>query len=146
MSTARTDAVRRGEGGTRPLPAPVIDVRTLTKRFGELVAVDELSFSLDAGTVTGFLGPNGVSRKSSSSSPHSPRGMASARTPRLLPGALGAGVRCFRVGGVSDCLCAPVARGQCAPHHSLVQPPQGGTRLRRRQFVFGRLWARADAN
>ncbi|MGH3031943.1 MAG: ABC transporter ATP-binding protein [Gaiellaceae bacterium] len=40
----------------------MIDVRTLTKRFGELVAVDELSFSLDAGTVTGFLGPNGAGK------------------------------------------------------------------------------------
>ncbi|MGH3048282.1 MAG: ATP-binding cassette domain-containing protein, partial [Gaiellaceae bacterium] len=62
MSAARTDAGRRGDGGTRPLPAPVIDVRSLTKRFGELVAVDELSFSLDAGTVTGFLGPNGAGK------------------------------------------------------------------------------------
>jgi ABC-2 type transport system ATP-binding protein len=34
----------------------------LTKRFGELVAVDELSFALRAGTVTGFLGPNGAGK------------------------------------------------------------------------------------
>jgi ABC-2 type transport system ATP-binding protein len=36
--------------------------RSLTKRFGEVVAVDELSFSLEAGSVTGFLGPNGAGK------------------------------------------------------------------------------------
>jgi len=35
---------------------------SLTKRYGELVAVDDLTFSLDAGTVTGFLGPNGAGK------------------------------------------------------------------------------------
>ena len=34
----------------------------LTKRFGDLLAVDELSFSLNRGTVTGFLGPNGAGK------------------------------------------------------------------------------------
>ena len=34
----------------------------LTKRFGDLLAVDDLSFSLDRGTVTGFLGPNGAGK------------------------------------------------------------------------------------
>ena len=38
----------------------VVAVRALTKRYGALVAVDELSFSLAAGTVTGVLGPNGA--------------------------------------------------------------------------------------
>jgi ABC-2 type transport system ATP-binding protein len=40
----------------------VVAVSSLTKRFGELVAVDELTFSLRAGTVTGFLGPNGAGK------------------------------------------------------------------------------------
>jgi len=34
----------------------------LTKRFGDLVAVDGLSFDVAAGTVTGFLGPNGAGK------------------------------------------------------------------------------------
>jgi hypothetical protein len=38
---------------------PAIEVRGLTKRFGEVTAVDDLSFTVNAGTVTGFLGPNG---------------------------------------------------------------------------------------
>ena len=34
----------------------------LTKRFGDLLAVDDLTFSLERGTVTGFLGPNGAGK------------------------------------------------------------------------------------
>jgi ABC-2 type transport system ATP-binding protein len=51
-----------------PVPAdaracdPVVTASSLTKRFGELVAVEELTFSLRAGTVTGFLGPNGAGK------------------------------------------------------------------------------------
>ncbi|MGH3118002.1 MAG: ABC transporter ATP-binding protein [Gaiellales bacterium] len=41
---------------------PVVVVRSLTKRYGDLVAVDDLTFSLRAGTVTGFLGPNGAGK------------------------------------------------------------------------------------
>jgi ABC-type Na+ transport system ATPase subunit NatA len=40
----------------------VVSVRRLTKRYGELVAVDDLTFSLEAGSVTGFLGPNGAGK------------------------------------------------------------------------------------
>ncbi len=40
----------------------VVSCRSLTKRYGELVAVDGLTFSLQAGTVTGFLGPNGAGK------------------------------------------------------------------------------------
>jgi ABC-2 type transport system ATP-binding protein len=41
---------------------PVVLADHLTKRFGDLLAVDDLSFSLDRGTVTGFLGPNGAGK------------------------------------------------------------------------------------
>jgi ABC-2 type transport system ATP-binding protein len=34
----------------------------LTKRFGDVLAVDDLSFALERGTVTGFLGPNGAGK------------------------------------------------------------------------------------
>lgn len=37
----------------------MIEVRGLSKRFGNIVAVDQLSFDVRPGTVTGFLGPNG---------------------------------------------------------------------------------------
>ena len=41
---------------------PVVIATSLTKRFGDVVAVDELTFSLRPGTVTGFLGPNGAGK------------------------------------------------------------------------------------
>jgi ABC-2 type transport system ATP-binding protein len=41
---------------------PVIAVRDLTKSFGAVVAVDALSFTLEAGSITGFLGPNGAGK------------------------------------------------------------------------------------
>ena len=37
----------------------VIEVRGLTKKFGGLVAVDQLDFSLRAGEILGLIGPNG---------------------------------------------------------------------------------------
>lgn len=40
-------------------PPPVIDVQDLTKRFGDLVAVDRVTFSVARGEVFAFLGPNG---------------------------------------------------------------------------------------
>ena len=41
---------------------PAITVEGLTKRYGELTAVDDLSFSVRRGAVTGFLGPNGAGK------------------------------------------------------------------------------------
>ena len=40
----------------------MIDVRQLTKRYGRTVAVDDLTFSVRPGCVTGFLGPNGAGK------------------------------------------------------------------------------------
>jgi ABC-2 type transport system ATP-binding protein len=40
----------------------MIEVQDLTKRFGDKVAVDHLSFSVQPGRVTGFLGPNGAGK------------------------------------------------------------------------------------
>jgi ABC-2 type transport system ATP-binding protein len=37
----------------------MIEVRNLTKRFGQMLAVDDVTFSVAPGAVTGFLGPNG---------------------------------------------------------------------------------------
>jgi ABC-2 type transport system ATP-binding protein len=40
----------------------MIEVEGLTKRFGSTLAVDDLSFSVRPGTITGFLGPNGAGK------------------------------------------------------------------------------------
>ena len=40
----------------------MIEVEGLTKRYGSTLAVDDLSFTVSPGTVTGFLGPNGAGK------------------------------------------------------------------------------------
>ena len=42
--------------------APVVEVRGLTKRYGDTVAVDGLSFDAAPGTVLALLGPNGAGK------------------------------------------------------------------------------------
>jgi ABC-2 type transport system ATP-binding protein len=70
MSALRPDEATAVDGRARPAaPSPpplagesVVQVRSLSKRFGEILAVDDISLSLEAGTVTGFLGPNGAGK------------------------------------------------------------------------------------
>jgi len=45
-------------------PAPV-EVRGLCKRYGELVAVDDVDLTVEAGDVFGYLGPNGAGKTTS---------------------------------------------------------------------------------
>jgi ABC-2 type transport system ATP-binding protein len=40
----------------------MIEVRNLTKRYGDLLAVDRVSFTAQKGEVVGFLGPNGAGK------------------------------------------------------------------------------------
>ena len=39
-----------------------IEIRNLTKRFGKFTAVDDLTFEVEPGRITGFLGPNGAGK------------------------------------------------------------------------------------
>lgn len=41
---------------------PILQVERLTKKFGDIVAVDDLSFSVEAGEIFGFLGGNGAGK------------------------------------------------------------------------------------
>jgi len=36
----------------------IVDVANLKKSYGEIVAVDDISFSIEKGEIFGFLGPN----------------------------------------------------------------------------------------
>lgn len=45
-----------------PVQGERIEVAGLTKRFGSVLAVDRLSFTVEPGRVTGFLGPNGAGK------------------------------------------------------------------------------------
>ena len=40
----------------------MIELRNLSKRYGDVVAVDDLTFDVRPGVVTGFLGPNGAGK------------------------------------------------------------------------------------
>lgn len=64
----------------------MIEVVGLTKKYGEHVAIQDVSFSVSKGEVVGFLGPNGAGKTT---------------TMRVITGSLGASSGVARVGGVS---------------------------------------------
>src|ERR1700753_2380661 len=71
----------------------MIEVHGLHKRYGEFVAVRELSFSVQPGEVLGLVGPNGAGKTS---------------TLRCLAGIIPANAGTVRIGGV-DLATDPVA-------------------------------------
>ena len=40
----------------------MVEVRNLTKRYGANIAVDNVSFTIEEGSIVGFLGPNGAGK------------------------------------------------------------------------------------
>ncbi len=52
----------RGWAQAGPKGTIMIDVKNLTKRYGPVLAVDNISFHIDKGQVVGFLGPNGAGK------------------------------------------------------------------------------------
>lgn len=62
----------------------MIEVESLTKRYGGHTAVEDVSFSVQKGDVVGFLGPNGAGKST---------------TMRVIAGSLGASSGRVRVGG-----------------------------------------------
>jgi ABC-2 type transport system ATP-binding protein len=57
---AQLNTLPGGDGpGIRP---PVIETENLTKRYGELVAVDSLNLRIEEGEIFGLLGPNGAGK------------------------------------------------------------------------------------
>jgi ABC-2 type transport system ATP-binding protein len=56
----------RAAAGRPPTPAaPAIQVSGLRKKFGHVVAVADVSFTVNYGRITGFLGPNGAGKTTS---------------------------------------------------------------------------------
>lgn len=60
--TAEPVRVPVGSGAPGPRPHAALIVEHLTKRFGDRVAFDDLSFEVGYGEVFGFLGPNGAGK------------------------------------------------------------------------------------
>ena len=44
------------------MTAPLLEVRSLSRRYGKVRAVDDLSFAMQHGRITGFVGPNGAGK------------------------------------------------------------------------------------
>ena len=61
VMAATADHLGREDGGSATA-GPVVSVQNLTKRYGDVVAVEDLTFALEPGTITGFLGPNGAGK------------------------------------------------------------------------------------
>src|ERR1700691_4429004 len=47
---------------THPAPAPRIQARDLSKKFGSQVALDHVSFAVQPGRIVGLIGPNGAGK------------------------------------------------------------------------------------
>ena len=61
MATAHARSARSVEGDVRG-DAPVLECAGLTRRFGDRVAVDDISFRIGQGETYGLLGPNGAGK------------------------------------------------------------------------------------
>src|SRR6266702_6836601 len=61
MPRVRTSPYVRS-GTTNEMECTVIEVSGLTKRYGDKTAVNDLTFTVEPGIVTGFLGPNGAGK------------------------------------------------------------------------------------
>ncbi|HEY6552412.1 MAG TPA: ATP-binding cassette domain-containing protein [Vicinamibacteria bacterium] len=53
---------RKAFGGAVTTEAKMIEVESLTKRYGRATAVDGISFRVEKGEILGFLGPNGAGK------------------------------------------------------------------------------------
>jgi ABC-2 type transport system ATP-binding protein len=113
----------------------MIEVRNLTKKFGTTVAVDDLSFDVKPGLVTGFLGPNGAGKTTTMrvilglDHPSAGSVLVDGRTYHDLPAPL------REVGALLD--AKAIHGGRSAYNHLLCLAQSNGIRPRRVNEVLG---------
>ena len=113
----------------------MITVRGLTKRYGQVLAVDDLTVDVEAGRVTGFLGPNGAGKSTTMrmllglDRPTAGQALVDGRSVRELAEPL----RC--VGALLD--AGAVHPGRTGRDHLRVAARSNGIPLRRVDEVLG---------
>ena len=90
----------------------MIEVRGLTKQYGAVRAVDDLTFDVKPGIVTGFLGPNGAGKSTTM------RMILGLDTPT-------AGAATMKNSGLSSIMRWHLTRSVAIALTGLAPPPQG---------------------
>jgi ABC-type branched-subunit amino acid transport system ATPase component/branched-subunit amino acid ABC-type transport system permease component len=129
-----------GHGGderlTGPGPSPLLDVKHLSVRYGGVLAVDGVSFSVEAGQIVGLIGPNGAGKTTTIDALcgfHGYEGsvaLAGQDVTGLSPhrrAALGL-ARTFQLAGVSDDLTVE-ENVQVGQHRASTHDPAALTRI-----------------
>ena len=98
---------------------PVIEVEHLQKRYRDLVAVDDVSFTVERGEVFGVLGPNGAGKTTTVEIIEGLR-TADSGTVRVLGRPIATGPSCGSVSGPSSGAAARAAQGRGG--HGLYAP------------------------
>jgi ABC-2 type transport system ATP-binding protein len=107
----------------------MIDVEHVTKRYGERVAVDDLTFEVQPGIVTGFLGPNGAGKSTTMrvilglDAPTSGRSTVNGKSYRDLKAPL------HEIGAMLE--ARAIHTGRSAYHHLLAMAQTQGIKRRR---------------
>jgi ABC-2 type transport system ATP-binding protein len=112
----------------------MIEIEQLTKRYGEKVAVEDLTFTVRPGIVTGFLGPNGAGKSTTMrvilglDRPSTGRATVNGRDYRSLPAPL------HEVGAMLE--ARAIHTGRSAYHHLMAMAQTHGIGRRRVREVI----------
>ena len=101
----------------------MIEVKSLSRHYGHLKAVDDLSFTVEPGQVLGFLGPNGAGKST---------------TMKMLTGFLAPTAGSARVNGhdvVTDSLAARLPRSHTALYSRSRRATRDGWREPRKRHT-----------